>query len=62
MPDNLNRRGPEDPKTVSSQGHELDYLARKYGLTRQDVRDAIGKVGNNRKDVENELKRKKARR
>ena len=47
MADNTNRRGPEDPKTISlSQAWEVAYWTRELGVTEQQLRAAIVAVGN----------------
>lgn len=35
-------------RSYSGQGYEVTYFARKHGLTRQQARDLIRKVGHDR--------------
>ena len=46
MPDDLDRIAPEDPRTISTQEHELEYWSRKWGVTKDALRRAIAAVGN----------------
>ncbi len=45
-------------KVAGGQKHEVAYVAKKMGVTATAVKAAIKKVGNMRKDVEAELKKK----
>lgn len=52
MADNKSNRGGSDRKRVAaSQGYELSYFARKHGLTSEQAREIIGRVGNDRKKL-----------
>lgn len=49
MPDNKSARGPRDRKRVArGQPYEVSYFARKHGLTRDQARQLIQRVGNDR--------------
>jgi len=49
MADNKSKRGKADRSRVSgSEGYEVNYFATKHGITREQARDLIKKVGNNR--------------
>ncbi len=49
MPDNKKKRGKRDrDRVASNETYEVDYAARKFGVTATEVRDAIKKVGNSR--------------
>ena len=51
--DDKNHRGGTDRSRVSgSEGYEVDYFAKKHGLTRQQAQDLIKKHGNNRKELD----------
>jgi hypothetical protein len=42
-----------------SEDYELDYLARQYGMTREQARDLVKRVGNNRVKLDEAAKRLK---
>jgi len=49
MPDNKSKRGKSDRSRVSGgEGYEVNYFANKHGITREQARNLIKKVGNNR--------------
>jgi hypothetical protein len=49
MADNKKIRGKADRRTVSgSEGYEVQYFARKHGITADQARKLIAKVGNDR--------------
>ena len=49
MADNKSKRGKADRSRVSgSEGYEVNYFAIKHGITREQARDLIKKIGNNR--------------
>lgn len=49
MPDNKSKRGKADRGRVSgNEGYEVNYFAIKHGITRDQARNLIKKVGNNR--------------
>ena len=58
MPDNLKRKGPEDPNTISTQDHELKYWAGKFGIKTEQLKAAIKAVGNSVVNVKAYLKKK----
>lgn len=59
MADDKTKRGAADRKRVASgQQYEVDYLAKKHGVTKQAVLDAVKKAGVSRTAVEKELKKK----
>ncbi|MCB2074334.1 MAG: DUF3606 domain-containing protein [Novosphingobium sp.] len=43
-----NRSNGNCGRTYAGQGYEVTYFARKHGLTRQQARDIIRKVGHDR--------------
>jgi len=52
MADSKQKRGAADRRTVAAgEGYELNYFATKHGITRQQARDLIAKVGNNREKL-----------
>ena len=49
MADNKSNRGGRDRNRVAGgQGYELGYFARKHGLSRDQARSLIERVGNDR--------------
>ena len=58
MSDDTSKRGPQDRNRISlSEDYEVKYWSEKFGVTQQQLRDAVKKVGNSAAAVENELKR-----
>lgn len=52
MPDNKSKRGKADRSRVAAnEGYEVNYFANKHGLTREQARNLIKKVGNNREKL-----------
>jgi hypothetical protein len=49
MADNRSNRGGRDRSRVAGgQGYELGYFARKHGISRDEARRLIDRVGNDR--------------
>jgi len=49
MPDNKSKRGKADRSRVAgNEGYEVNCFANKHGITRDQARGVIKKVGNNR--------------
>lgn len=49
MADSKSNRGGRDRSRVAAgQGYELGYFARKHGISRDQARDLIQSVGNDR--------------
>jgi hypothetical protein len=60
MADDKRKRGASDRNMVAgNEPYEVDYIARKFGVTADQVKAAIKKVGNRRSDVEAELQKLK---
>ncbi len=61
MPDDKTKVGePDRSRVAANQDYEVGYLASKYGLTSQQVRELVARVGNDREKLEQaarELKR-----
>jgi hypothetical protein len=56
MADDPSKRAPQDRYRIHlSRDYEVRYWSEKFGVTGADLRDAIKKVGNSAKAVENEL-------
>ena len=52
MADSKLNRGKADRARIStSEGYEVSYVARKYGVSADTVRSVIKRVGNSRKKV-----------
>ena len=62
MADNKSNRGGRDRNRVAGgQGYELGYFARKHGLSREQARSLISKVGNDRAKLNAAAERMKGR-
>jgi hypothetical protein len=49
MADDKRKRGGRDRSRVAKgQGYEVNYFATKHNLTRQQARDLIDRIGNDR--------------
>jgi hypothetical protein len=49
MADSTKNRGQRDRSRVAAgQGYELGYFARKHGISRDEARQLIARVGNDR--------------
>lgn len=57
MADDKSKRDLRDRDRISvDEDYEVEYFAQKVGLTPQQVRDLIGKHGNDRAKLEREAK------
>jgi hypothetical protein len=56
MPDE-NRGEPDRSKVAGDEDYELNYLARKYGLTREKAREVVQRIGNDRAKLDDAAKR-----
>ena len=62
MADNKSNRGGRDRGRVAGgQGYELGYFARKHGLSREQAKSLIDRVGNDRAKLNAAAERMKAR-
>jgi hypothetical protein len=60
MPDDLTKRGGSDRTRIDiSQEHELRSWAQKFGVSREQIEQAVRAVGNQADDVEMHLKGKR---
>jgi hypothetical protein len=60
MADDLKKRGPEDRKRINiNEPWELDWWAKELGLTKDQLRAAVKKLGNMADRVREEVKKKK---
>lgn len=56
MPDDLDRRAPEDPKRINiNQDHEVEYWCDKFDCTEKQLRDAVRLVGDSAATVKRYL-------
>jgi hypothetical protein len=59
MPDNTEDKGSQDRNRVAAnQDWEIDYMVTKFNVTRQEIREAIKEVGNDRDAVEEYFRKK----
>lgn len=59
MADDKNKRGARDRNQVAgNERYEMDYIARKHGVTIDVVKSAVQHVGNDREKIEQFLKGK----
>jgi len=60
MPDDLKKRGGRDRKRIDvGQDYELRDWAKKFGVSPEELRDAVAKVGDDAAKVEAQLKARK---
>jgi Protein of unknown function (DUF3606) len=53
MPDDKTKVGePDRSRVAGEQDYEVRYVAEKYGLTIEQVKKLIGRVGNDREKIE----------
>jgi len=53
MPDDKSKIGePDRSRVAADQNYEVGYLAGKYGLSAQQVRQLIARVGNDREKLD----------
>jgi hypothetical protein len=52
-------RSQDRRKVAGGQEHEVNYEKEKTGTSKEDVKESIKEVGNERKKVEEDLKKKK---
>jgi hypothetical protein len=58
MPDDKRHVGePDRSRVAGEQDYEVSYLAEKYGLTTEQARDLIKRVGNDRGKLEEEARK-----
>jgi len=49
--DKSKRGGPDRRRVAGDEGYEVNYFARKHGISKQQAEDLIEKVGNNREKL-----------
>jgi Protein of unknown function (DUF3606) len=56
MADDKTLKGPQDRSRISlSEDYEVRYWCEKFGVTEEELRAAVKRVGNSAKAVENEI-------
>ena len=56
MSDDLKQRGAQDRSRINtSEDHEMRYWSKKFGVSEDQLKAAVKKVGNSAKAVEEEL-------
>jgi hypothetical protein len=59
MADDRSKQGPQDRSRINVQErYELDYWSDKFGVSEEELKRAVAKVGVMADDVERELKRR----
>lgn len=59
MADDKNLRNDRDRSRVAgNEEYELEYVAKRYGVTIEEVRAAVQQVGNSREKIEEYLQNK----
>ncbi len=62
MSDDLSNAGQRDRDRVSaSEGYEVEYFARKHGITAEQARELIARVGNDRAALDRAAEQLKGR-
>ena len=52
MADNKSKRGGADRRQVAAgEGYEVNYFARKHGISKDQAQDLIKRVGNDREKL-----------
>lgn len=52
MADNKSKRGEADRRQVAGgEGYEVNYFARKHGISKDQAQDLIKRVGNDREKL-----------
>ncbi|TCU54650.1 uncharacterized protein DUF3606 [Novosphingobium sp. PhB57] len=58
MADDKSERGSADRRTVAGdEDYEVDYFAAEHGLTREQAKDLIKRVGNDREKLDAEAEK-----
>ncbi len=57
MADSKDNRGPQDRSRINvNEDYELQYWSEKYGVSKEELRQAVEKVGVSASDVEEYLR------
>ena len=61
MPDDKTKTRPQDASRINiHESYELEYWAKKFNVTPEQLREAVNKVGTSARAVEEELSRQYA--
>jgi hypothetical protein len=61
MPDDKSKKGRQDRSRINmNERYEVQYWKNKFGVSEDELRAAVDRVGSSVKDVERELKKKAA--
>lgn len=56
MTDNLKIKQPQDPKTINTHEEwEMNYWSKKFGVSKEQIKQAVKEVGNSSEKVKNKL-------
>ncbi|WP_142528653.1 DUF3606 domain-containing protein [Pedobacter westerhofensis] len=55
--DKMNQDGRDDSKIDSNDASEVQYAAKKFGVTPKEIKDAVAQVGSSRAAVEKYFKK-----
>ena len=62
MSDDLGNVGQRDRDRVSgSEGYEVEYFAQKHGISAEQARDLIARIGNDRAELDRAAEQLKGR-
>jgi hypothetical protein len=50
--DTTNRGEPDRSRVAAGEGYEVEYFARKHGITAEQARELIARIGNDRDDLD----------
>ncbi len=50
--DKANVGEPDRSRVAAGEGYELDYFANKYGISRDEARSLIDRIGNDREKLD----------
>lgn len=58
MADNKNNRGEPDRSRINpKEAYEVQYWAKKFGVSNEELKEAVKKAGNSPDEVRKELKK-----
>jgi hypothetical protein len=50
--DTTNRGEPDRSRVAAGEGYEVEYFARKHGITAEQARELIARIGNDRDELD----------
>ena len=61
MPDDKSKRGGQDRSRINmNERYEVEYWKKKFGVSEEELRAAVARVGSSAEAVERQLKKKAA--